>query len=189
MLLVTDGRGNLVIARAGTDRAHDALRLGENILGASGNFDLRDVFSRYSLKGQQPGDDWQSGEASAAVMAAASDTRVRRHRPLTLIADGPLDAAAARERVTWERNVRWGRSQSISYTVQGHRQGNGALWRPNQLVGVFDTYQFLDGAERLITDLTYVLDEQGERSDLTVMPREAFDLVEQPEPEGSDASF
>ncbi|MCY1461514.1 hypothetical protein D9M71_791800 [compost metagenome] len=122
-------------------------------------------------------------------MAAASDTRVRRHRPLTLIADGPLDAAAARERVTWERNVRWGRSQSISYTVQGHRQGNGALWRPNQLVGVFDTYQFLDGAERLITDLTYVLDEQGERSDLTVMPREAFDLVEQPEPEGSDASF
>lgn len=187
VLLITDGKGNLVITRAGTARANDALRLGQNILSGSGNFDLRDVFSSYSLKGQQPGDDWLSGETAAAVMAKASDSRIKRHRPLTLIADGPLDAAA-REQVTWERNVRWGRSQSITYSVQGHRQSNGALWRPNMLTNVFDHYQFLDGAERLITDLTYILDDQGERSDLTVMPREAFDLVAQPEPEPADAS-
>ncbi|WP_439861634.1 phage baseplate assembly protein [Pseudomonas sp. MBLB4136] len=189
VLLITDGRGNLVITRAGTERANDALRLGDNILSASGNFDLRDVFSSYSLKGQQPGDDWLSGETAAAVLAKASDSRIKRHRPLTLIADAPLDAAGARDRVIWERNVRWGRSQSVTYSVQGHRQRNGALWRPNMLAPVFDAYQFLDGEERLITDLTYILDEQGERSDLTVMPREAFDLVEQPEPEATDASW
>lgn len=189
VLLITDGRGNLVITRAGRERASDALSLGQNILSASGNFDLRDVFSQYSLKGQQPGDDWLSGEAAAAVLAKASDSRIKRHRPMTLIADGPLDAAAARERVTWERNVRWGRSQSITYTVQGHRQRSGALWRSNMLTNVYDTYQFLGGEERLITDLTYILDEQGERCDLTVIPREAFDLVEQPEPEATDASW
>lgn len=189
VLLITDGRGNLVITRAGREQAGDALRLGQNILSGSGNFDLRDVFSTYTFKGQQPGDDYLSGETAAAVQAKASDSRIKRHRPLTLIADGPLDTAAARERVTWERNVRWGRSQSITYGVQGHRQSTGALWRQNMRVPVFDAYQFLDGAERLITDLTYILDDQGERCDLTVMPREAFDLVEQPEPEATDASF
>lgn len=189
VLLITDGKGNLVITRAGSERSNDALRLGQNILTGSGNFDLRDVFSSYSLKGQAQGDDNFYGEVAAAVLAKASDSRIKRHRPLTLIADGPLDAAAARERVTWERNVRWGRSQSITYSVQGHRQLNGALWRPNMLTNVFDAYQFLAGEERLITDLTYILDDQGERSDLTVMPREAFDLVEQPEPEASDASW
>ncbi len=189
VLLVTDGRGNLLITRAGRERAGDRLQLGSNILQASGNSDLREVFSTYSLKGQQPGDDWGSGEASAAVIAKTTDKRIQRHRPLTLIADSPLDAAGARERVTWERNVRWGRSQSITYTVQGHRQASGALWRPNLLVPVYDAYQFLDGQDRLITDVTYILDEQGERCELTVMPREAFDLVEQPEPEASDASF
>lgn len=189
VLLVTDGRGHLIITRAGHERATDSLVLGQNILVGAGYFDLRDVFSSYILKGQQPGDDYLFGETAAAVQAKASDARIKRHRPLTLIADGPLDAASARERVTWERNVRWGRSQSITYTVQGHRQRSGALWRPNMLVPVFDTYQFLDGAERLITDLTYILDDQGERTELTVMPREAFDLVEQPEPEAADASF
>lgn len=189
VLLITDGKGNLVITRAGTARASDALRLGQNVLTASGNFDMRDVYSTYTLKGQQPGDDWLSGESASAVLAKATDSRVKRHRPLTLIADGPLDTATARERVTWERNVRWGRSESITYSVQGHRQSNGQLWRQNMLVPVFDDYQFLAGEERLITDLTYILDDQGERSEPTVMPREAFDLVAQPEPEASDASW
>ncbi|MDT4837199.1 hypothetical protein FQZ97_709230 [compost metagenome] len=188
VLLITDGRGNLVITRAGTEHAGDALRLGQNILSGSDNVDLRDVFSTYTLKGQQPGSDWMDGETAAAVLARANDARITRHRPLTLVADGPLDAAAAREQVTWERNVRWGRSQSISYGVHGHRQQSGALWRPNMMVSVFDAYQFLDGASRLITDLTYILDDQGERCELTVMPREAFDLVEQPEPEATDAA-
>lgn len=189
VLLVTDGRGNLVITRAGHARAHDALVLGRNVLSGSGNFDLRDVFASYTLKGQQGGDDLLSGETAAAVTARASDTRIRRHRPLTLIADGPLDAAGARERVIWERNVRWGRSQSIGYSVQGHRQSDGALWRPNMLVSVVDAYQFLAGEQRLITEVAYSLDDRGERSDLTVMPREAFDLLEQPEPEVADASW
>ncbi|MEZ3186033.1 hypothetical protein HZR81_13950 [Pseudomonas sp. LM13] len=189
VLLITDGRGNLLITRAGQARADDALVLGQNVLTGSGSFDLRDVFSSYTLKGQQAGDDFTFGATASTVMAAARDARVQRHRPLTLIADGPLDAAGARERVTWERNVRWGRSQSIAYTVQGHRQSNGVLWRPNMLASVIDAYQYIGGQLRLITDVTYSLDDQGERTALTVMPREAFDLIPQPEPEPADATF
>lgn len=187
VLLITDGKGNLIITRAGQARAHDALVLGENIHQGSGNRDFSDVFSHYTLKGQSQGSDELSGEAAAAVMAKATDSRIKRHRPTTIIADGPLDRAAAIQRITWERNVRWGRSQSINYTLIGHRQSNGELWRPNILVPVYDAYNYLNGAERLITDITYVLDDQGERVEPTVMPREAFDVLPQAEPEAADA--
>lgn len=187
VLLLTDGLGNLLISRAGKDQAHDPLVLGQNVLSASAINDLRDVFAHYLLKGQQSGDDWLPADMAAAVQSSARDNRIKRHRPLTLIADGPLDDATARERVIWERNLRWGRSQSIQYRVQGHLQSDGALWRPNQRVEVFDRYQFLDGEERLIADVTYSLDDQGDRTELTVMPREAFELGELPEPENEDA--
>ncbi|MNF13639.1 hypothetical protein D3C80_2155500 [compost metagenome] len=57
------------------------------------------------------------------------------------------------------------------------------------LVSVLDAYQFMTGELRLITEVSYSLDDRGERSDITVMPREAFDLLEQPEPEATDASY
>ena len=189
VLLVTDGKGNLVITRAGRERAYDALVLGENIYSASGNRDLRDVFGTYTIKGQQQGSDDLFGESAAGVMAKASDNRVRRHRPLTIIADTPLDTTSARARVEWERNSRWGNSQAVTYTATGHRQSNGSLWRHGLLVGVSDPYQYLRGAERLITDINYILDDQGERVELTVMPREALDVLPQPEPETVDAYY
>lgn len=189
VLLITDGKGNLIITRAGQARAHDALVLGENINQGSGNRDRTEVFSHYTLKGQSQGSDDLYGADAAAILATATDNRVKRHRPTTIIADGPLDRAAAIQRITWERNVRWGRSQSINYTLIGHRQSNGQLWRPNILVPVYDAYNYLNGAERLITDITYVLDDQGERVEPTVMPREAFDVLPQPEPEAADAGY
>ncbi|VXD04251.1 phage baseplate assembly protein [Pseudomonas sp. 9Ag] len=189
VLLMSDGRGNLIIGRAGQNRAHDSLVLGENIQQGSGNRDLTEVFRHYTLKGQAQGDDWLSGEQASGIVARASDSRINRHRPLTLIADGPLDAAAARQRVTWERNVRWGRSQALTYNLPSHRQSNGHIWRINSLTTVNDAYQYLRGAERLITDISYSLDDSGERIELTVMPREAFDVLQQPEPEVTDAWY
>lgn len=189
VLLITDGQGNLIITRAGLNRADDTLVLGKNIQQGSGNRDLVDVFSHYTLKGQVQGDDWLSGEQASAIVARARDSRIQRHRPLTLIAEGPLDAAAAKQRVTWERNVRWGRSQALTYTLSSYRQANGKIWRINSLTTVYDAYQYLQGAERLITDITYSLDDQGERIELSLLPREALNVLEQPEAEVTDAWF
>lgn len=187
VLLVTDGKGNLLITRAGRERADDGLTLGSNILSASGNRDYREVYSTYTLKGQQPGDDDWYRENVAGVTAKATDSRIQRHRPLTIIADGPVDAASARTRVNWERNSRWGNSQTITYTVTGHRQESGALWRHGLLVNVTDAYQYLGNAERLIVDVTYSLDDEGERVELVVQPREALDVLPLPEKEATDA--
>ncbi|HWH86361.1 MAG TPA: hypothetical protein VNV36_06270 [Pseudomonas sp.] len=182
VLLTTDGIGNLVLTRAGYLRAHDSLVLGENILTGQLQVDLRDVFSHYTLKGQMPGTDDYYGETVSAVMATAVDTRIGRYRPRTLMAEQNVDNACASDRVTWERNVCWGRAQAITYEVQGHRQSNGDLWRPNMLVSITDAYADLVEVQWLITDVAYSLNENGERVELTVMPREAFDIGPLPEP-------
>lgn len=182
VLLTTDGQGSLLLTRAGYLRAHDPLVLGDNILSCQPQVDLRDIFSHYTLKGQMPGSDEFYGEAVSAVVATATDSRIGRYRPLTLMAEQNLDNTSAMDRVIWEQNVRWGRAQSVIYEVQGHRQSNGQLWRPNMLVKVTDAYAELVEAERLITDVVYSLDENGERVELTLMPKEAFALGPLPEP-------
>lgn len=182
VLLTTDGQGNLMLTRAGYLRAHDPLVLGDNILSCQPQMDLRDIFSLYTVKGQMPGSDEFYGEAVAGVTASVSDGRIGRYRPLTLMAEQSLDNDSALDRTVWEKNVRWGRAQSVIYEVQGHRQSNGELWRPNMLVQVTDAYAQIANEERLITDVAYSLDEHGERVELTVMPKEAFLLGPLPEP-------
>jgi prophage tail gpP-like protein len=182
VLLTTDGTGNLILTRAGSLRAHDPLVLGDNILTGQPEVDLRNVFSHYTLKGQMPGTDEFFGAPTAGVMATAIDTRIGRYRPVTLMAEQSLDSASASDRITWEQNVRWGRAQSVVYEVMGHRQSNGDLWRPNMLVNVTDAYAELAEDERLITDVSYSLDDNGERVELTVMPKEAFAIGPLPEP-------
>lgn len=187
VLLTTDGLGRLVITRVGADKAGDSIELGRNVISASGSFDLRDCFSVYTVKGQQ-----QSGgldqEQACHVVARAKDSRITRHRPLTLLCDGPADNRTAREKAIWERNVRRGRSESVAYTVYGWRQADGELWRPNLLVPIRDEFQHIND-ERLITDVTYTIDDRGEICELTVMPVSAFALALEKEPEVNDVGL
>jgi prophage tail gpP-like protein len=179
-LLTTDGLGRLVITRVGTDLADDALELGVNVISASGSFDVRDCFSVYTVKGQQQGGG-DLGEA-CHVIASVKDSKITRHRPLILLCDGPADAQTAREKAVWERNVRQGRAESVTYTVYGWKQSTGKLWRPNLRVPVKDAYQQIDD-ERLIADVNYSLDDSGgEICELTVVPISAFSFKPEKDP-------
>lgn len=181
-LLTTDGRGRLVITRAGQARAKDALVLGRNILSASGGQDLREVFSRYVLKSQHQASLFDDAERAAAVVGRATETLLKRYRPLTLIADQPLSPKECSTRVQWERDVRRARAQAITYRVRGWLQSDGTPWRPNLLVTVDDSYQGIKG-DRLITDVNYGLDDGGEVVELATMEPAAFALMRGPEPE------
>lgn len=186
VLLVSDGLGNLLLTRAATRRIATSLVLGENVLECSAQFSHRDRFSTYTVKGQRAGDDTWSTTAAAHPSAKATDQRVTRHRPLLVIAEEQIDAAAAGVRAKWERNVRWGRSQRITYTVQGWRHAGG-LWAPNWLVNVRDGLLGIEG-DRLLAGVTFLLDGQGLRTELSLVPREAFERVALPEPDG-DATW
>ncbi|WP_241085110.1 phage baseplate assembly protein [Candidatus Vondammii sp. HM_W22] len=54
------------------------------------------------------------------------------------------------------------------------------MWLPNTLVPVIDSWLGVD-ADRLIVSVQFLLDGEGWRSELRLMPKEAFDLVP-PEP-------
>lgn len=184
VLLVSDGLGGLLITRASSERIQTVLWLGENVLACSALFTHLDRYRDYTVYGQQPGSDDGDGIYFSEPHASTRDEHIIRHRPLTVIAEQRIDLAAAKVRAEWERNVRFGKSQRIQYTVQGWHYETGKLWPINRLVPVRDDFLEID-ADRLITGVTFILDERGARTELSVMPKEAYDLI--PLPEGEEA--
>jgi len=182
VLLVTDGSGDLILTRAGTGpRVSTVLELGENILSASAAFSMRDRYSAYTVKGQGVGSDEWDAEAAAHPSGSASDPRVPRHRPLTILAEEQTDAASARERALWEAASRYGRGRSVTVTVLGWSHASG-LWAPGQSVRVRDSWIGLDES-LLVSRTAYTLDGKGWRCELTLMPAEAWKLLAVPEPD------
>jgi prophage tail gpP-like protein len=177
--------GAMLIARAGGRRLTTPITLGENVMSAAGTFTYRDRHSVYVVQGQQGGWDENFGEASAALFGQATDARVTRYRPTVKLAEGPVTTADCQRRAEWQRNAAWGRSQVIAYTVPNWSHAEG-VWAPNELVRIRDSYLGIDDW-LLITSVQLVLDDKGVRTELQVMPPEAFALVPLPEPDPDNA--
>lgn len=187
--LVSEPDGNLLITRAGTDRISTRLELGENILSASGQFSSRDRFTHYVIHGQTAGDNFSFAGAVAHLIGRADDDRWTdkdRYRPTVIDAE-VKDKDDCDRRAWWQRNTAYGRSHGIVYTVRGWRHAKG-LWQPNFLVPVSDRWMGID-EDLLIVSTQFLLDKQGERAEIQVMPKEAFDLVELPEPASKELSW
>lgn len=183
---VTDPDGNLVLMRAGTTRLDTALILGENIKEGEGEFSHRDRFSSYYFPAQAAGNDYMNGEESSHIVGRASDASMR-FRPFVLQVDTSSQEDTKR-RAQWEANVRYGRSRQATYIVNGWRHADD-LWRPNRNVLVLDEWMGFTGKDGkgewlMIGTVEYLFDERGERSRLTVMPREAYDLIPLPSDDG-----
>jgi len=181
--------GDLMITRTGTERVATPLQLGNNILSASGNFTMRDRFQEYVVLGQRTGDDESWGNANASASGTVRDDGMTnsRYRPTLIIADGSITTDECKRQAEWHRNTRLGRSGGIVYTVQGWHHADG-LWKPNTLVPVVDQFMDIDG-DRLITEVQYILDERGERTEIQVMQPEGFDLLALPETSDSSSGW
>jgi prophage tail gpP-like protein len=181
VMLISDGNGGLVIARASTDRLPALLATGENILYASATFSHKDRYSEYTVTSHQELEDGPTyAETGFLIKATSQDPSIQRHRPLTVLADRLIDRQQTQQRADWERNVRYGKSQQLQVTVQGWKYDDTNIWPINRLVAVKDDYIGID-ADQLITGVSLLLDDSGTRAELTLMPREAFDLVPLPE--------
>lgn len=172
LLATDDADGNLVFIRPAAKAATTALILGENILAADYPCDGRDRFSHYLCKGQSAGSDEAFGAAVAEASGAATDPAITRYRLLLIQQDGQSDSLTCDDRAAYERDLRAAKAQAVTYTVQGWRQGSGALWAPNMLVRVDDR---LCGIARamLISEVTYTLDDGGTKTSLALLPPEA----------------
>ena len=183
VLLISDADGNLIISRSGQAQTSTALELGKNILSASASRSHRGLFSCIQVVGD-PAPGKYIGAPPAIIGHA--EGRAERHRPQVVMADTPSDQDACDAQAQHQRNVNWGRSRRITYKMQGWRASNdGPLWMPNQLIRVTDPRLQLDDQERLITSVRFAADTRsGQTTELTLMPKEAFDLRAQPEGPG-----
>lgn len=175
VLPASDGLGNLMLTRANTGAAVAELVEGENILSARGEFSWKDRYSRYIVKAQGVGDDDNFGDAVAQQQAEAKDAAITRYRPLIVLAEDQGTGATLSQRVGWERSVRMGRGNRATVTVQGWAH-EGTLWRANTLVRLRSPRLYAD-VDLLIVAVTFILDDQGTRSELQLCRREAFDVI------------
>ncbi len=193
VLLTTDGRGNLVITRAGVGlntedanlkltRISEVLVLGNNILSMRIERSQRDRYSEYTVKGQIPLNDNITPVYNDRLKAVAKNETIARYRPLIIVAEQPDYIARFNLRAKWERNVREGRSTRITVTVQGWQHADG-FWTPNRIVHLIAKPLGIEGGDLLIVSVTYTLDENGTRTEMSLTWPWAFDPLPTPEKE------
>lgn len=174
-LAYDDEQGHLVLGKAGNSRAATALVLGENILSCDTERSVRERFSSYLVSGQRPGTDDDFGEATiAAIKQTAKDAEVTRYRPHTIQQSGTATTDSCKSRCVFEARQRAALTKETTYTVQGWRQGNGELWKPNQLVTVFDPVLGFDNDELVIAEVTYNQGANGTTTELRIGPADAY---------------
>jgi prophage tail gpP-like protein len=181
VMLMSDGRGSLLIARAGKARLATPLVLGQNVIAARGTRSHRDRFSKYLVIGQGVQADGQALDVTVAPSGSAEDAAVKRYRPMIIMAEETIQPTAAKDRATWERNRRAARAVNITYTVQGWAHNDG-LWRPDTLVAVRDPFMRVE-RDLYISAVGYKLGEDGATAELTLTLPEAFSLLAIPEKE------
>ena len=188
--LTSNAEGDLVITRTSKERINTALVLGENILNGSGTRSKRDRFYSYTVTGQQSGNDFSFGKPAAHVKGKATDSNIRKARTTVIIPDD-VTLTDVKRIAEYERNIRFGESQAKTYTVNGWQHNDG-LWEPNKMVSVKDAYQELDKPNTpdfLIVHVTFIMDEDGQRTELELMPPEALDLIPLPKEKSNEAIF
>jgi len=175
VLAFDNADGDLVLDTVGNEKATTALVLGQNIISADSQRDFSERFSSYTVSGQRAGTDDDYGETTnSKITSTASDSAVRRYRPLIIKQCGNATPATCKARAQYERAHREGKTLETTYSVVGWRQGNGRLWQPNQRVVVWDPVLGFNNSELVIAETTWQLDDRGFTTRLRVGPQAAY---------------
>jgi prophage tail gpP-like protein len=173
-LATDDAEGRLVFIEVGsTGAATTSLVLGENILKCDAPLDYTDVFTEYVVKGQRPGSDEEFGATVAGETATITDDTIARRRVLVIKQGGESTSTSATDRVKYERAHRKALALATTYTVNGWRQADGALWKHNMLVRVRDATVGFDD-EFVIAEIQYQLSDTGMLCVLKVGPKDGY---------------
>lgn len=175
VLVMSDGVGGLLLTRAGADRNPNALVVGENIESAALNDTNAERFATYVALGQSEStDDWNGAQA-LQPRGTANDPAVRANRVKIFSAEDLATGTTLADRAAWERDVRRGRGRDVVITVSGW-SANGRLWQPNEQVPVRIPRWGID-TEMLIKTVINTQDNDGTRSEITVVPKDVYALI------------
>lgn len=179
VLLVSDGRGGIVITRAGARRvATPLVQGGDILLDADVEYDATDRFHKYIVATQSSSESYFSSaadvESVTKIFATAIDSGVRRdNRVLLIRPETGLTKAYAQRRADWEARVRAARAETVSVVVLGWHEPGGSLWPVNALVTIRVPRIGING-EMLITEAEHTVDDQGQITKLKLVRPDAF---------------
>jgi prophage tail gpP-like protein len=188
VLLTTDGEGNIVLARAGTDAAIVTLQnikggTENNILSANINYDFTQRFNKYTMESQlNPSASAFGADVDNANVANQSgtdtDKKIRESRQLRIMSGSSDASGDLGNLATWHANLRRARSTDYSVVVQGFHQDKTQtrLWVPNQLVQIID--EFADvSATLLIRSVEYNFNlTAGSTTTISLVDKDAYTL-------------
>jgi prophage tail gpP-like protein len=160
LLAISDGRGGLVLTRAGTARCTDSLLEGANVLSARARYDRTQRFRRVIVLGTKAGTDEESGTVVINTRGQAEDLNSPAQRVTIVRPESSVNAAQAKTRAQWEVAIRAARGDTYSATVQGWTQSNGALWPLNSLVHLRSPTLEVD-EDLLVSGLTLTRSRDG----------------------------
>lgn len=176
LLPVSDGIGGLAIVKPGTENdSGETLEFGVNILRASSSDDWRDRHSVYISLGHTEADGDEDQETLSKPRGLAKDPEVTRYRPGVAVSEAEGDTLSLDKRAEWQAKVNRARSSTATYTLRGWRGAAGVLWAVNCLVSLKDKPGRRNG-KALISALRFTRDNSGTRTELTVVPPDAFVL-------------
>ena len=186
ILATTDGHGNIVLTRAGTDVAPGAIRnkIGgkdNTVLSGSLSLDETERFSTYTVKSEDVFSREKEGDfdiaAGTDISSTVTDSEIRSTRRITFEAEENITTIQeADSRAEWESNIRRTNGTKAEFIVQGYSV-NGALWAPNQRVSIDD--DFLDiTSTMLIESVTYGLSlSGGSTTNLICVPPDSYQVA------------
>jgi prophage tail gpP-like protein len=184
LLTYDDTNGNLILTRAGSTTMQSGFAQGQNIQSAGAAFTMNERHSAISAAllstefffgAGAPAD--QATALNDDTIASATDPGVLRHRPLLIIAEqNDINFTVTKQRVQWEVNRRYGRSQQVQLVCDSWRDSAGQLWQINSLANVDLPVLKIPNQVWLISEVSFLKDEKGTRAEVTLMPAQAFQV-------------
>lgn len=181
---ISTREGNIRLTRAGRGRADSKIHEDVNMESGTVTIDDSERFSRYTIKGQQPGSDNYPGATANSAEGIATDSGIFRFRPLAMKAEGNVDTELAKKRAQWEASTRLAKAIKIEVQVQGWLQETGVIWGLNQLINLKSETLGIDG-DFLSTTIQHVRnDSEGTVTKIGLTRQDAYT----PEPDIPAAS-
>jgi len=174
VLFYDDPSGNMVISNVGKTKHSGGLAEGVNIQDSELTRSMDQRFSEYHVR-RIGVNSFNEMSKSDDLICITYDKGVTRKR-LRIInhENGAAGEISGKKRGEWEAARRLGRSKTLRITTDTWRDKDGTLWTPNQLVDVTSPTLKTVGEDWIISEVSYLLDEQGTRAELVLMPPQAF---------------
>ncbi|GGF56757.1 hypothetical protein GCM10007301_15560 [Azorhizobium oxalatiphilum] len=163
-LIYDTPKGKLKIIDKPEGRHKGALRLGVNIVRASGTLSGQFNYDKVKVRGQS-----SFGTRGGALRpeAEAKGTADRK-RTLIIYHEGEATSERVKKRAGWEAKRAAGKGKTARFTVPGCRDEEGKIYAPNHLIPVQDDWGGLR-QDMIIAALTIRQDEDsGTTTELTV---------------------